>query len=116
MKARVLISKTVILSGALTFSMLALAADSIAVTGTITDAACGAKHMMKGKNAAECTRACVKAGSEFALVSGKEVYMLQGDKAELDKYAGEKVTVKGKRNGNILIVDSVEQAKAGKMY
>ena len=116
MKARVLIPKTIIWSGALTFSMLAVAANSTEVTGRITDAACGARHMMKGKNAAQCTRACVKAGSEFALVSGKEVYPLQGDKAELDKYAGEKVTVKAKRNGNILIVDSVEQAKARKMY
>ncbi|HSU18899.1 MAG TPA: hypothetical protein VLI45_04075 [Acidobacteriaceae bacterium] len=30
--------------------------------GTVTDVMCGKKHMMKNASAAECTRACVKAG------------------------------------------------------
>jgi len=30
--------------------------------GTVTDAMCGRKHMMKNASAAECTRACVKGG------------------------------------------------------
>jgi hypothetical protein len=34
----------------------AFAQSSQAITGTVTDAMCGAHHMMQGKTAAECTR------------------------------------------------------------
>jgi hypothetical protein len=44
-------------------------------TGTVSDVMCGAKHtMMPGKPDAECTRECVKAGTDFALVVGGKVY------------------------------------------
>jgi hypothetical protein len=45
--------------------------------------------MMKGATADQCTRACVKQGSDFALVSGGKVYTLKGDKIQFDKFAGE---------------------------
>ena len=45
------------------------------ITGEVSDAMCGAKHMMEG-SAAECTRACVCKGSKYALVSGDKVYTL----------------------------------------
>ena len=51
------------------------------ITGTVTDAMCGKKHMMQGASAAVCTRACVKNGADFALVIGEKVYTLKGDKA-----------------------------------
>lgn len=49
------------------------------ITGTVTDSMCGAHHMMKDKSAAECTRECVKEGSEYALATGNKVYTLKGD-------------------------------------
>jgi hypothetical protein len=77
------------------------------LSGTESDAMCGAHHMMKDATAAQCTRACVKQGSDFALVSGGKVYILKGDKTQFDKFAGENVVVKGKVSGMTISVDSI---------
>jgi hypothetical protein len=82
------------------------------VTGTVTDAMCGAHHMMKDATPAQCTRECVKQGSDFALVSEGKVYTLKGDKVQLDKFAGQNVTIKGKVNGKTITVDSIAAAKS----
>jgi hypothetical protein len=50
---------TVLLSAALSVGA-AFAQSSQAITGTMTDAMCGAHHMMQGKTPAQCTRECVK--------------------------------------------------------
>jgi hypothetical protein len=81
-------------------------------TGEISDSMCGAHHMMKNATPAQCTRACVKQGSDFALVSGSKVYTLKGDKAQLDKFAGQKVTIKGEASGDTITVKSVMPAKS----
>lgn len=93
-----------VLAGGMT---LGFAADKQqTLTGTVSDAMCGAKHQMA--NAAECTRACVAHGSKYALVVGDKVYTLEGgDKAMLDKLAGEKATVKGAVTGDTITVASV---------
>ena len=78
--------------------------------GTITDAMCGKQHMMKNATAAECTRECVKSGSDFALVVGDKLYTLKGDKAELDKFAGEPVILDGDLSGNAITVKRVTAA------
>lgn len=80
------------------------------LTGMVSDNMCGAKHMAKDKSAAECTRECVKAGSDYALVVGDKVYALKGDKTELDKYAGERATVKGTIDGSAIAVRSIAAA------
>ena len=79
--------------------------------GVITDSMCGAKHMMKDKSAAECTRICVKQGSDYALVVGNKVYTLKGNASDLDKYAGERVTVKGSVSGNTIYAESIATGK-----
>jgi hypothetical protein len=83
-------------------------------TGKVSDAMCGAKHMMSG-NAAECTRACVKNGSKYALVVGDKVYTLEGeDKASLDKLnelADKSAKVQGTVSGDTIQVSSVSEAK-----
>jgi hypothetical protein len=81
------------------------------LTGIVSDAMCGAKHSMTSMTAAECTRMCVKGGQGFALVVGDKVYNLHGDSAQLDKYAAQKVTVKGKLKGDAVAVDTVTPAK-----
>jgi hypothetical protein len=81
------------------------------LTGVVSDSMCGATHMAKDKSAADCTRECVKSGSDYALVVGGKVYPLKGDKAELDKYAGQRATVKGTLDGNNLNVQSITGAK-----
>ena len=90
------------------------AAKAESFTGTVSDAMCGAKHMMEGDPAA-CLRTCVQKGSKYALVVGEKVYTLDTkDKATLDKLeqlgAG-KATVKGEANGDTIEVSSVAAAK-----
>lgn len=87
------------------------AAKQTTLTGVVSDAMCGAHHTMKGMTDADCTRMCVKAGQSYALVVGDKVYSLTGHSAELDKYAGRKVAVKGKLSSNTVTVESVNAAK-----
>lgn len=82
------------------------------VTGTVTDAMCGAHHMMKDATAAQCTRACIKQGADFALASGGQVYVLKGGKSQFDKFAGQNVNIKGTVKGNTISVNSIETAKS----
>jgi len=92
----------------------AFAAKAQTFTGTVSDAMCGAKHMMEG-DPASCLRACVQKGSKYALVVGDKVYTLDTkDKASsdaLDKLAGQQAKVKGVANGDSIEVNSVAAAK-----
>ena len=86
------------------------AGKSQTLTGEVSDAMCGVKHEMAGK-AADCTRACVKHGSKYALVVGDKVYTLEtSDKAALDKLSeleGAKAKVTGEVDGTTVAVKSV---------
>jgi hypothetical protein len=94
-------------------SLALLAADKPqTLTGTVSDTMCGAQHtMMPGKADAECVRACVKAGSDYALVVGSKVYTLKGDKAQIDKLAGQRAAVTGSVSGNVIQASSIAPAK-----
>jgi hypothetical protein len=83
------------------------------LTGVVSDSMCGAKHMAKDKTAAQCTRECIKTGMDYALVVGKKVYVLKGDKTEIDKLAGQRATVKGSVSGNTVTVESIAAAAKG---
>jgi hypothetical protein len=86
------------------------AGKSQTLTGEVSDAMCGAKHEMPG-SAADCTHACVKHGSKYALVVGDKVYTLETtDKAALDKLndlAGAKAKVTGEVDGTTVTVKTV---------
>jgi len=94
-------------------AVLAVAADKPqSFTGKVSDAMCGAHHMMAGASDADCTRACVKQGSKYALVVGDNVYTLEGgDASMLDKLAGKDATVSGTLKGKTITVASVAPAK-----
>ena len=81
------------------------------LTGVVSDAMCGRTHMVKDKTAAECTRMCVQQGQKYALVVGQKVYTLQGHESDLNKFAGQRVTVKGAVSGDTVTVSSVAAAK-----
>lgn len=91
-----------------TLALPVLAADKDeTLTGTVSDAMCGAKH---SGDAATCTRSCVKKGSAYALVVGDKVYTLKGGEKDLDKMAGQKATVTGTVDGDKVTVKSVKAA------
>jgi hypothetical protein len=92
------------------------AADMMTLTGTVADAMCGMKHP-SGAAAADCTKECVKKGSDYALASNGKVYTLKADaaqKAELDKLARKEAEVMGDANGMTLTVKSVKMAMTKK--
>lgn len=96
----------VLISGA-----LALAAAPKTFTGVITDAMCGKDHSMMGvKPDARCVTECVKQGSKYALVVGDDVYDLSDQKTP-EKFAAQKVNVKGTLDGKTIQVQSITAAK-----
>lgn len=110
-------STTMVIAGVVAFVLFGStvhaqrARQETTLTGVVSDALCGVHHSMKGMSAADCTRMCVKAGQGYALVVGDKVYNLRGHSTELDKYAGQKVAVRGKLSTDELAVDSVVPAR-----
>jgi hypothetical protein len=84
------------------------------LTGQVSDSMCGAKHAMQG-SAADCTHACVKQGSAYALVVKDKVYTIETtDKAvldALDHLAGANAQVTGTLKGDTLTATSAAAAK-----
>ena|SRR5438067_1250684 len=85
-------------------------------TGTITDSECGrADHsqMRMGPTDAQCVLACVRAhDATYVLWDGANVYNLSDQKAP-EKFAAQKVTVKGTLDAKTktIQVDSITAAK-----
>jgi hypothetical protein len=104
-----------LLMGTLHTAPTAFAADKPqSLTGKVSDAMCGANHMMAGAGS-DCVRACVQKGSKYALVVGEKVYALDtSDKPtldKLDKLADKQAKVTGQVNGDSVSVSSVSEAK-----
>ena len=90
-----------------------LGAADMKLTGTVGDAMCGVKHMMK--DAVACTQGCVKKGSDYALIVKDKAYTLKTSdakaRAELAKLAGKMATIVGDVTGDTITVSSVMMAK-----
>ena len=98
---------------ALTLGAATVSAKTTTLTGTVSDAMCGLKHMMAGDEAG-CTRACVQKGSDYALIVKGKVYRLKANdaaKADLDKLAGKTAKVVGDVKGDTIQVSAVQAAK-----
>ena len=84
------------------------AANGETFAGVITDSTCGARHAKdSGKSPAECARACVRKGSHYTLVDGDKIYALSGASVDIDRMAGQRVSVAGTLNGNAINVSSL---------
>src|SRR5437867_11800900 len=100
-------------------SMAAFAANKT-ITGQITDSMCGANHQKmahggKKVSAHDCTLACVKNGSKYAVVSRGKVYEVSNqDAAGLAEHAGHtaKVTGEVSADGKSITVSKIEMATA----
>jgi hypothetical protein len=81
---------------------------AVTLTGTVSDSLCGNDHGIKAKGDAECTRMCVELGADYALMVGKRLYVLQGHQADLERFAGRQVRVRGRAvTRDTVIVDQV---------
>jgi hypothetical protein len=88
------------------------------LTGLVSDATCKGMHFRKAVTPFSCTLKCVHDGADYALIVGDTVYILEGHRPELDKFAGGRATIRGQVKGNRIVVDSVmkteKKAKAEK--
>lgn len=74
-------------------------------TGLATDDRCGARHSsMSGMGPSECVRHCIRDGAQYALINGEHSYTLTGNPSELERVAGQRVTVAGTLQGNTITV------------
>ena len=83
-------------------------------TGKISDSACGASHAkMRAAHSdlasdKDCTLACIKMGSKYVFVSKGKVFQIENQNLDdLQKYAGQNVTLTGKLTGDSIEVASV---------
>ena len=85
--------------------------------GSISDKMCGASH--NGHDAVTCTKMCVKNGSPYVFVeSASKVLEIENQKdtkiaSELDKFAGQTVSVTGtaSKDGKSIKIESIKAAK-----
>jgi hypothetical protein len=82
--------------------------------GKISDSACVASHAkMRAAHAdltsdKDCTLACIKSGSKYVLVSKGKVFQIDNQNlGDLQKYAGQNVTLTGKLTGGSIEVTSI---------
>lgn len=81
-------------------------------TGSISDSACGLRHMITTASLRQCTLQCVQMGAKFVLAdrAHQKVYGLS-DQAKAEPLAGEKVEVKGTLKGSAIEVISIAPVK-----
>jgi hypothetical protein len=76
-------------------------------TGYIIDQACSTKKEMRGNVA--CAQSCIKKGSPAVMVTDEgQIYKI-ADQDKVTEYAGLKVTITGKMDGDSIKVDSVKK-------
>ena len=81
--------------------------------GQITDSLCGAKHEEAAEGQGkmpdrDCTLACVRGGSKFALLVDGKVFQIANQELEdLKTHAGHMVTVTGELKGQSITVSKI---------
>lgn len=82
------------------------------LTGIVSDSYCKGRQLFKGQTQFSCTLKCVhEEGRDYVLVVGNDVYVLNGSRAELDKFAGGRATITGNLSDGTLTVEQVTTAK-----
>jgi len=82
--------------------------------GTITDTECGADHRPMigrggmGSTTASCTRACVSKGATYGFVDRKRRLYQLDDQDKPVPFAGKKVRVTGRLEGDTIYVEKIE--------
>lgn len=85
------------------------------LTGFVSDSYCRGRQLWKAQTWFSCTLKCVhEEGRDYVLVVGNQIYVLDGPRAELDKFAGGRATITGQLHDNKLTVVSVTAARKAK--
>jgi hypothetical protein len=81
-------------------------------TGMVTDSICKGLNVYKAHTQFSCARDCVQLKrADYVLVVGSTIYTLQGNRAEFEKFAGGRATVKGQISGTTIAVESLSEPK-----
>ena len=88
------------------FSVAAFAFDNGKWTGYISDSHCGAKGNNDGH--AACAKKCIGEGYKPVFVVGDKVYTISNPE-KVDKYIGEKVTIKGTITGDAIDIKKISK-------
>ncbi len=82
------------------------------LTGTVGDSKCKGQIDRKAVTKMSCTIQCTHSeGRDYVLVMDDAVYVLDGHRSDLDKFAGGRATITGHVDGNTVVVDSVSSVK-----
>lgn len=93
-------------------SLFAASGLAESMSGTISDANCGAKHQAASDSDKACVERCIKRGTAPVFVTGGKVYQISADsKDKVMSLVGQKVTVNGKVTGETIAIESAEAAK-----
>ena len=111
--------KFAMLAAAILFAVPALAADKT-LTGVISDAKCGDKHMAaehgsQADSDHDCVTKCVAGGQKYVFVSGGKTYEIANqDFADLKAHGGHKVKLTGEVKDNSITVSKIEMTAPAK--
>jgi hypothetical protein len=96
----------------------AQSAENVTLTGMVSCRQCRKIHPDHGWTNSSCTLRCVREGSDFVLVVGKEmfgnkIYRLDGDRKVFEKLAGGNARFIGhfEGDGDAFYVETVERTK-----
>jgi hypothetical protein len=80
--------------------------------GWISDATCGAANAKADSASRECARTCIKSGAAPVFVSDDgKVYKLAGKAEAARAHLDYKVKVRGKVNGDTVVVEEIGKAE-----
>lgn len=86
----------------------------VSLTGTVSCSFCSGKHSrpkLKIYTYLSCSDYCLRnMGSNYVLVVGNDAYTLDGDRHQLEKFAGGSATVTGNLDGATLKVTEIQPA------
>lgn len=99
--------KFAMMIAAVCLMMTSALASAQSFKGTISDSMCKRKHMMPGKNDAQCIEECVKGGAHYVLLVGDKVYNLSAKKGQISPFAGKNVQLEGDLKGDTIAVSSI---------
>jgi hypothetical protein len=86
----------------------------VTLAGTVSCGHCqGIQPLHKGYTQFSWALNSVSQGDDIVLVSGDQVYKLQGDRDNLSKFMSARVRVNGRLDGNTLAVETISRAVKG---
>lgn len=110
MKKQMIVALAIAVAGIVPAAQQLMAANQ-GFDGVISDTMCGRNHMMPGKTAAQCVQECIKAKSNYALVTDKKIYTLAGKPEALAAFAGKHVHIDGNAKDSTITVVSLRETK-----